>query len=161
MPAILFVCKGNQYRSPLAAAFFYDQLIKTGVPGTWVIESAGTWTEEGKPPSSMAIRDGNRFGVDIKMSRTHQVNAIMLNKYDLIVAMEVGQKEALQVEFPKTKEKIYLLSEIVDGYSYDIPDPIGKQEADPFDYATELHELITRGFEAICKKALNPQPRVV
>jgi len=43
--------------------------------------------------------------------------------------MEAGQKEALQVEFPKEREKIFLLSEAAEGVPYDIPDPFGPDGA--------------------------------
>jgi protein-tyrosine-phosphatase len=75
---------------------------------------------------------------------THQVNAAMLEKFDLIIVMESGHKEALNVEFKFARERIYMLSEVVDGMQYDIPDPVipGIQ---PEDVAIELNTLITTG----------------
>jgi hypothetical protein len=59
--------------------------------------------------------------------------------------MEAGQKEALQVEFPKERKKVHLLSEAADGLPYDIPDP-----NDPGAYhqeiANKIQEIIKRGF---------------
>ena len=69
--------------------------------------------------------------------------------------MEAGQKEALQVEFPKEREKIFLLSEVADGIPYDIPDPFGPEGATHQEIAKELCELIKRGFENICNMALD------
>ena len=71
--------------------------------------------------------------------------------------MEAGQKEALQVEFPKEREKIYLLSEVADGVPYDIPDPFGPDSATHQEIANELYELIKRGFENICNLAVDTQ----
>lgn len=37
--------------------------------------------------------------------------------------MESGQKEVLELEYPKSAKEIYLLNEAVGGIAYDIPDP--------------------------------------
>ena len=71
--------------------------------------------------------------------------------------MEAGQKEALQVEFPKEREKIYLLSEVADGIPFDFPDPFGPDSSTHQEIANELYELINRGFENICKLAFDTQ----
>jgi protein-tyrosine-phosphatase len=71
--------------------------------------------------------------------------------------MEAGQKEALQVEFPKEREKIYLLSEVADGTLYDIPDPFDLESGTHQEIAIELYELIKQGFENICKLAIDIQ----
>ena len=155
MSSILFVCLANRYRSPLAAAFFYKCLEQVADRGSWAVSSAGTWAQPGLPPDVRAIKDARDWGLDIKTHRSRQVNAILLSQSNLVLVMEAGQKEALQVEFPKEREKIFLLSEVADGIPYDIPDPFGSEGGTHQEIAKELCELIKRGFENICNMALD------
>ena len=155
MPSILFVCLANRYRSPLAAAFFCKYLVKAADRANWSVGSAGTWTEPGMPPDARALQDARDWGLDIKAHRSRQVNANILSQSNLILVMEAGQKEALQVEFPGEREKIFLLSEAAEGIPYDIPDPFGPDGVTHQEIANELYELIKRGYENICNLALN------
>lgn len=155
MPSILFVCLANRFRSPLAAAFFCQQLEKAADKQNWTVGSAGTWAQPGLPPDGRALQDARDMGLDIKSHRTRQVNAVLLSQSNLVLVMEAGQKEALQVEFPKEREKIFLLSEVAEGVPYDIPDPFGPDVASHQEIANELSELIKRGFKNICSLALD------
>ncbi len=157
MPSILFVCLANRYRSPLAAAFFRQCLEQNPDRGKWSVGSAGTWAQPGLPPEAVALKDARERGLDIKDHRSRQVNANILSKSNLVLVMEGGQKEALQVEFPKEGKKIYLLSEVADSIPYDIPDPFEPEGGSHQEIANELYELIKRGFEKICKLALEGQ----
>lgn len=95
-----------------------------GNPQDWSVGSAGTWTKPGLPADARALQDASVWGLDIKAHRSWQVNADLLSRNNLVLVMEAGQKEALQVEFPKDKEKIFLLSEVADGVPYDFPEPV-------------------------------------
>jgi protein-tyrosine phosphatase len=155
MPSILFVCLANRYRSPLAAAFFRQCLGKSSDRGSWSVGSAGTWAQPGLPPDARALKDARDKGLNIKAHRSRQVNAILLSQSNLVLVMEAGQIEALQVEFPKEREKIFLLSEVADGIPFDFPDPFGPDSGTHQEIANELYELIKRGFDKICKLALD------
>ena len=154
MPSILFVCLANRYRSPLAAAFFCQCLEQAANRQDWSVGSAGTWTKAGLPPDGRALQDARDCGLDIKAHRSRQVNAVLLSQSNLVLVMEAGQKEALQVEFPREREKIYLLSEVVDGVPYDIPEP-NDPDTSHQEIANEIYGLIKRGFKNICNLALN------
>ena len=149
MPSVLFVCTANLYRSPLAAAFLRNEL--KGTPGgiEWVIDSAGTWTTTGAPIPSQTINDAHRFGLDFRTHKSKQVTAELLTRYDLILVMETGHKEALRIEFPDQSKKVHLLSEVVDGLIYDIPDPFTREGNYDLDVANELHNTIKRGYKKI------------
>jgi protein-tyrosine-phosphatase len=123
MPSILFVCTGNLHRSPLAAAHLRRLLQERGLGG-WRVESAGTWTisERGLPLE--AVKFAEFRGLDLAGHKTKVVSRDMLNDFDLVLVMERGQKEALQIEFPDVKERVYRLSEMLDGATFDIPDPV-------------------------------------
>jgi len=153
MPSILFVCLANRFRSPLAAAFFCKYLEKVPDQSNWLVGSAGTWAQAGLPPDARALQDARDWGLDIKSHRSRQVNSVLLSQSNLVLVMEAGQKEALQVEFPKESKKVFLLTEVAGGVPYDIPDPFGPDGATHQEIANELEGLIKTGFEKICNFA--------
>jgi len=122
---------------------------------SWSVGSAGTWAQSGLPPDARALQDARNRKIDIKSHRSRLVNAFLLSQSNLVLVMETGQKEALQVEFPKERGKIYLLSEVAEGILYDIPDPLGPNGATHEEIANELYELIKRGFENIRNLAMD------
>jgi len=145
MPSVLFVCRANQFRSPLAAAFLLRQIASDHRSKDWNVGSAGTWTKPGLPAASVAIRIADRLELPgLNDHRTRQVNLELLEDYDLILTMERGQLEALASEFPAKKGRLMLLSEVADGLPYDIPDPIDLI-TDPEEVASELKILIEKG----------------
>jgi len=148
MPSVLFVCTGNLYRSPLAAAFFCRKLNEAGQASEWVVDSAGTWTTPGQPISPTTAQAAMKYDVNLEGHRTQLINAEQLARADLILVMENGHREALNIEFPFARGKVHLISEVVDQLTYDIPDPaISGQEIDTV--VSELYKLMDRGFPAI------------
>jgi protein-tyrosine phosphatase len=153
MPSILFVCTANQFRSPLAAACLLAAIKATKLTGDWNVESAGTWTKAGLPAPELSRKIASKLGVPLPENhRTRQVNQALLAEFDLIIVMEAGQKEALWIEFPALKKRIYMLSETVEGLQYDFPDPVAPG-IDPFDVAYELKMAIEQGLEKITQLA--------
>ncbi len=153
MPGILFVCTGNLVRSPLTAAFFRAKLL-ADARRDWAIESAGTWTRPGQPASPETVRAAAKFGADLAGHLSQLINADLLSRFDLILVMEKGHKEALDLEFPFASHKIHLISQVVDCLVYDIPDPMNSgQEIDLL--ASDLFKLIEKGYQAICELALD------
>ena len=153
MPAILFVCTANQFRSPLAAASLQGYILNSGESAGWKVESAGTWTTDGKPALPVTRQNAERLGLSgIEKHSSRQVKAEMLNFFDLIIVMEAGQKEALNVEFRDVRGRIYMLSEIVGNESVDVPDPIVL--GTPADeVATELDKTVRIGANKILELA--------
>ncbi len=125
MNSVLFVCTGNQYRSPIAAAAFIEQLINDGVRAHWQVTSAGTWTANGHGAPKEAVELARSFGLNIEGHVTRILDAEMLEGTDLILVMEKGHKESIQFEFPFVQRKLHLLSDVAEGIPYDIPDPLG------------------------------------
>jgi protein-tyrosine phosphatase len=159
MPSVIFVCRANRFRSPLAAGIFKKALQEEennptpswtiGDARSWRVGSAGTWTAPGQPALPEVYEAAKKLGVDLSNHRSIQVNEQLLLKYDLIVVMQNSQKEALQSEFPHLNEHIYLLSHVVESGSYDIPDSIGSQQ-EITEISAELNELIRSGLRYIC-----------
>ena len=123
MYSVLFVCTGNQYRSPIAAEVFRQQLIRDGRATQWKVSSAGTWTSPGRHVLSDAVELARSFGLNIDGHITRMLDAEILEDADLVLVMEEGHKESIQAEFPFARKKVRLLSQVIDGLLYDIPDP--------------------------------------
>ena len=153
MPSVLFVCTGNRFRSPLAAATFRQALANSDATGQWVVGSAGTWTDPGLPPAREALLAARQLGVSLDGHISCLVNEELLSEYDLILVMEMGHKEALESEFPNVENRVFLLSEVVDGMNYDIPDPALFEESSPNEIANEVYDLVRKGFHIICSQA--------
>ncbi len=151
MTQILFVCTANRYRSVIAAACFKDELSRREQENGWSVLSAGTWTTDGLPPMKDAIQRAKQIGLDIQEHRSRVVTGDLLQQADLVLVMESGHKEALQVEFPACREKILLLSEAAKGILYDISDPLGNPSN--LDVVPEICEMIHTGFDNICALA--------
>ncbi len=152
MPSVLFVCTANQYRSPVAAALFESMLSSERCSGTWIVNSAGTWTTPGLPLSPLAKRLARECGLILEGHHTRLVSESLLFHADLILVMEAGHREALLTEFPSIAQRVFLLSEVVDGVEYDIPDPAASYEhAEAI--LQELCRLIERGFPQILRLA--------
>jgi protein-tyrosine phosphatase len=151
MTGVLFVCTGNLYRSPLAAAFFRAKLLADG-KRDWRVDSAGTWTLPGQAISPETIRAAAKFGVHLEGHLSQLIRADLLSDFDLVLVMEKGHKEALDQEFPFASHKTHLISQVVDHLTYDVPDPLSSgQEIEIL--ASDLHKLVERGYQTICALA--------
>lgn len=153
MPSVLFVCTANRFRSPLAAGWFRRRLDQEAGTQAWTVGSAGTWTEAGQATIPPARWAKERFGLDLSAHKSQPVSGDLLARYDLILVMENNHREALLVEFPETKGRLFLLAQVAEGVPYDVPD-FGNQPGDTFeDIAAGLHDLIDKGFINICRLA--------
>jgi protein-tyrosine phosphatase len=149
MPSILFVCTANQFRSPLAAASLINYLAQKKSLADWIVESAGTWALENRPVLDITRLNAERLGLgNLADHRSRQVNAELLSQFDLILVMEIGQKEALNTEFRSGRSRTFMLSEVLEGIQVDIPDPIVLgTSADAV--ANELYRMIQDGADQI------------
>jgi protein-tyrosine phosphatase len=153
LPSILFICTANKFRSPISAKLLQKHIDLLPDTVDWHIHSAGTWTTDGLPPPPITIQIGHRLGLDgIENHRTRQVNQTQLDESDLIIVMEANHKEALTNEFQAIQGKVFLLTEIVHGKVYDIPDPASPM-VDADEVANELTQLISHGFDKIIELA--------
>lgn len=152
MVSVLFICTGNQYRSPIAAAVFLEQLIRDGLAAQWRVGSAGTWTSSGRQAPQDALALARSFGISIDGHITRMLYAGMLEDADLVLVMEKGHQESIQYEFPFAGGKVHLLSQVLEGNAYDIPDPLGAgDEARVIIH--DLVEMIRVGHENIYRFA--------
>jgi protein-tyrosine-phosphatase len=115
MKKVVFICKGNIFRSQVAKAF-YSQLIKDD---SWA-ESYGTWVEE----------EGNQ-GLKLSLYPKLGILFAELKKYNIDISNECC--EQLKEEYLKDADKIIVMAEKefipswLDKYKYEywenIPNP--------------------------------------
>lgn len=125
---ILFVCTGNSCRSPMAEGIMKEFLKKENI--SWNVESAGIGAPVGMPASKEASEILKEQNIDISAHRARLLTEEMLKKSDYILVMEQYHKEKIIGRFPKMANRVYLLSELSDAITKDMPDPIGKPISD-------------------------------
>lgn len=153
-PSVLFICMANICRSPMAAALFRERLKKERADWqSWRVDSAGTWALDGEPAARNSRLTMARRGVDISDHRAKTVSAEMLESYDLILTMEAGQKEAIQVEFPSVAGRVFLLSEM-EGQIASIEDPYGGPLKGYEDTASKIDQILIKGMSRIVSLAM-------
>lgn len=150
MSRILFLCTANLYRSPLAAAFFSRKLQADEWSDPCIVDSAGTWTMPGQHRPADLLKLADELDLDLVSHTTQQLDGQLLAQNDLIVVMEKGHQEALQVEFSSLSSKVHLLSELADGLQYDVADPI-HSDLNMAEFVAEMSRLIDRAYPNICK----------
>lgn len=141
MPKILFVCTANRFRSILAEEFFNRELRTNGNASDWEVTSAGTWVTIPMAPTKEAYVEAQKRGLFLGQRLSKSIESLQVSSFDLIVVMEKGHKEALMTEFPKLKEKIFLLSELGGNIGYSIPDPYISGDS-TISIAAEIEEKI-------------------
>jgi protein-tyrosine phosphatase len=124
-----------------------DRLHKQGFLN-WTVASAGTWGLDGHhaSPHSVTVMADNGFDIGEHIAQT--VSEKMLAEADLVLCMESGHVEALQAEFPRYRDKIFLLSEMI-GKRYSISDPYGGALEGYQRMAQEVTNLIDNGLQRI------------
>ncbi len=159
MPHILFVCTANICRSPVAEGILRDRLQKRGLQ-EWTVASAGTWALEVRGASRNSVLLMEEAGIDISDHRSKIVTPEQMQQADLILTMERGHAEALQVEFPQQAHKVYLLTEMT-GRRYNVADPYGNDLPAYQRMVEEVTNLIDTGLDNILTLALeNAQHRL-
>ena len=123
---ILFVCSGNQCRSPMAEALLQDM----GRKDYWMksqcafVTSAGTLNIGQVPATDEAIQVMHEKGLDIGSHRTRHIDRDIIGWADIILVMADMHKRYILEHFPDAKHKVHLLTEFV-GEKGDVLDPIG------------------------------------
>lgn len=132
----------------MAGALFRQIVNEMGVGENWQVETAATWGREGMMASEGAKTVMKARGIDLSSHRSRIVNRGIIESADLVLTMERGHKEALQVEYPDLADRIYLLSEMV-GESSEISDPIGGPISGYENTAQEIERILREGFDRI------------
>jgi len=124
-----------------------------GVGKDWVVESAGTWTNDGLTAPTLLLQEAHRLGISgLTRHKSRQLTREILFRFNLVIAMENGQKEAIIGEFPERRRTIYLISEICEDLVYDIADP-AMPDVDPDQVSDVIYGLIKKGAQSIVRVA--------
>jgi protein-tyrosine-phosphatase len=146
MHSVLFVCTANICRSPMAMGLLRAKTQNSREP--WRIESAGTWAVKGRPAAEKTRQVLEGHGIQLGQQISRPVTRELLESFNLILTMEQGHKEALQVEFPSLASRVYTLTEMADGFG-DIDDPIGGP-LEAFEQTfEEIEQILDQGFDKI------------
>ena len=92
--AVLFVCEGNIYRSPYAAALLERALASAGVR----VSSAGL-IGPGRASPAAAVESARRRGVDLSAHLSSLVSAERVREAAVVVVMEPRQAAVLRAVF--------------------------------------------------------------
>ena len=107
--SIAFVCTGNRFRSPLAAAFVHR--LTLGLPVR--TESYGTLRVEDAPPLPEAAEMAVWCGVSLAEHRTRFVNNASLENIDLLLGFEPAHVRQAVVDAQAPRERSFMLGEFV------------------------------------------------
>ncbi|MGO9514353.1 MAG: low molecular weight protein-tyrosine-phosphatase [Steroidobacteraceae bacterium] len=147
---ILFVCLGNICRSPTAEGVLKHLLAAEAPQLTVEIDSAGTGDYHiGKPPDARAQRAAMQRGIDLSDLRARQVVPADFAHFDLILAMDRANLQALQAMRPRgSKARLRLFMEYAQSLGcLEVPDPYCGEAGD-FERVLDLVTAASRGLIA-------------
>ncbi len=147
---ILFVCLGNICRSPTAEGVLRALAAREAPDLPLEVDSAGTAAYHvGQPPDPRTRAAAARRGYDLSALRARTVEPADFELFDLILAMDRENLNALQRRAPPhTHERLRLFLEFApDAMPGDVPDPY-YGGPNGFEEVLDLVEAATRGLLA-------------
>jgi protein-tyrosine-phosphatase len=136
----------------MAEALLRHEVARRGEAQTWKISSAGTWAEADLPATQFAHAVMARRGIQLVGHRSQPLIVEALREADIVLAMTRNHKEAIQAEFPRMADKVFLLSQLVDQV-FDIEDPYGGSLEDYELCASDIESLLERGLDRLVELA--------
>jgi protein-tyrosine phosphatase len=127
---VVFVCTGNRFRSPLAAALF--EQAAAGLPVD--VSSAGTLDLGGVGALPEAESLATALGVDLSSHRSRAVTDAPLSDADLVLGFERAHVVTAVVDGGAPRDRTFTLPELATLLTRIEPPPAG----DPAEYAREV-----------------------
>ena len=141
---ILMICLGNICRSPIAEGVMQKLIDEKGLD--WYVQSAGTsGFHSGSKPHDESISISAENNINITHQRSHQLNKIQLDTYDLLIVMDQqNYNNTLNLcSTDEQRKKVKML------LNYSFP---GENRAVPDPYYEGGFENVFRMIEAACKE---------
>jgi len=111
---ILFVCRANQGRSPLAATILTDRLESVGVqPGRYAVTSAGLDARESSPVIPHVRIAAAALGLDLTAHKARALDGSAITSNSLILTMTEVQRGAISRKQPQALFKTFTLREVI------------------------------------------------
>jgi protein-tyrosine phosphatase len=107
---VVFVCTGNRFRSPLAAASFAAAAARASVPVR--VRSFGTLDVGGASPLAIAVDEAARAGLDLTAHRPQALPSGGLADVDAVVGFERMHVVSAVVEGGARRELAFTLPEL-------------------------------------------------
>jgi len=105
---VVFVCTGNQARSPLAEALLRERAI--GLPVAVI--SYGTENVPPAPALRNAVLVGAALGVNLRVHRSRALSGVELSEAGLVIGFEAFHVAAAVVDAGAARERSFLLREL-------------------------------------------------
>lgn len=144
---ILFVCVGNQCRSPMAEHLFKQILARSQDPKAKeiAVTSASTGIYDGAPASRKTIEVMRRRGIDLAGFRAKHITPELLDWADLVLAMDMRNKKAIINMIPDAAAKTFTLKEYAgNDDDRDVEDPVGQPIEQYEKCADEIEEALVK-----------------
>ncbi|MCW2584014.1 MAG: protein tyrosine phosphatase [Klenkia sp.] len=143
---VSMVCLGNICRSPIAEVVLHGMVAEEGLADRVQVTSAGTgaWHVGGPmDPGSAAVLRAR--GLDPDTHRAQQMTAAVVDRYDLLVAMDTSNLADLQEMVGGADHpRVVLLRD------FDPDGPDGRSVPDPYGGGPEGFETVYAQVEAAC-----------
>ena len=127
---VLFVCSGNQCRSPVAEVILRKRAAEAGL--SVVVGSAGTLAGmTGFPAQEVTIEAAAELGFDLRGHVSRCITRAILQEAHLVLALARVHVRLLERAFPEEASRVrlfkpYCLGREAGGSSADdVPDPVG------------------------------------
>jgi protein-tyrosine-phosphatase len=110
---VLFVCNGNDARSPIAAACTDQLVAQSDADVQWRIASAGTHAVNGESLRREATVAAETLSLDLSDHRTAVLTPDACHDPDLILAMSWDQISHIWSLVPEAWEKVFTIKEFI------------------------------------------------
>ncbi|MGO4328324.1 low molecular weight protein-tyrosine-phosphatase [Cupriavidus sp. 2TAF22] len=151
--AILMCCMGNICRSPTAEGVLRAKLQAAGMAAQVELDSAGTHGYHiGRAPDARAQRHALARGYDLSAQRARQAVAADFARFDLVLAMDWDNLQALSAICPPaSRDRLLLLMSFATRHDADeVPDPY-YGEGDGFERVLDYVEDACDGVIALLR----------